>query len=152
MNYKGYYQSPTGIIEITADESAILSVKFVTQQSGYNDESQTIIAQCIARLQEYFAGNRKSFDLPLNPEGTPFQQKVWKALTEVPYGQTICYKELAIKIGQPGASRAVGNANGKNPICLLIPCHRVIRGNGTLGGYAYGTETKSFLLKLEKGK
>lgn len=149
MTNRGYFHSPIGIIEIVADESAITSLKFVKQQSFEENEPAAIILQCKAQLQEYFDGDRKSFDLPLKPQGTLFQNKVWKALAMIPYGQTISYQELAMKIGQPKASRAVGNANGKNPICLLIPCHRIIRCNGDLGGYAYGIETKAFLLKLE---
>ncbi len=149
MTNRGYFHSPTGIIEIIADEAAIISLKFVKLQSMEEDKHTAMIVECKAQLQEYFRGNRHSFDLPLQPKGTPFQQKVWKALTMIPYGHTISYQELARQIGQPKASRAVGNANGKNPICLLIPCHRVVRSNGALGGYAYGIETKAFLLKLE---
>jgi methylated-DNA-[protein]-cysteine S-methyltransferase len=101
------------------------------------------------QLQEYFAGKRKTFTFPLAPRGTPFQLAVWNALLEIPYGDTISYAELARRIGKPSAVRAVGAANGANPIPVIIPCHRVIGSNGTLTGYGGGIERKQWLLALE---
>jgi len=108
-----------------------------------------IRATCI-QLDEYFAGKRRIFELPLSPEGTPFQQTVWKRLQEIPYGQTISYAQLAKAVGNPKACRAVGSANGKNPIPIIIPCHRVIASDGSLGGFSSGLENKIQLLALEK--
>jgi methylated-DNA-[protein]-cysteine S-methyltransferase len=106
----------------------------------------------VTQLQEYFAGTRRQFDLPLAPEGTPFQQRVWRALLEIPYGETISYGELAGQIGQRNASRAVGLANGSNPLSIVIPCHRVIGANGKLTGYGGGLPNKERLLALERGE
>lgn len=102
------------------------------------------------QLAEYFAGKRKVFDLELNPKGTDFQKKVWRELVKIPYGRTISYGELAKRIGNPSASRAVGLANGKNPISIIIPCHRVIGKNGSLTGFGGGIEVKRFLLDHEQ--
>ncbi|HEX2128526.1 MAG TPA: methylated-DNA--[protein]-cysteine S-methyltransferase [Solirubrobacterales bacterium] len=104
-----------------------------------------------AQLAEYFAGERREFDLVLDPRGTPFQQGVWRALTEIPYGSTVSYGELAGRLGCPAASRAVGAANGLNPISIVIPCHRVVGTRGELTGYAGGLERKRLLLELERG-
>ena len=103
------------------------------------------------QLGEYFAGERTGFDLPLDPAGTPFQRAVWEALVEIPYGETVSYGELARQVGRPGASRAVGLANGRNPISIVVPCHRVIGASGSLTGYGGGLDRKRFLLELEAG-
>ena len=113
-------------------------------------EETELILECKKQLEEYFAGKRKTFDLPLVPKGTEFQQKVWKALQEIPYGETRTYGEIAAAIGNPKAARAVGMANNKNPIGIIIPCHRVVGANGKLVGYAGGMEKKEFLLELER--
>jgi methylated-DNA-[protein]-cysteine S-methyltransferase len=105
----------------------------------------------ISQLEEYFAGRRQQFDLSLTPNGTPFQQRVWRALLEVPYGATISYAQLAARIGQPTASRAVGLANGRNPLPIVIPCHRVIGADGKLTGYGGGLPIKERLIALEQG-
>jgi methylated-DNA-[protein]-cysteine S-methyltransferase len=102
-----------------------------------------------AQLEEYFAGERTEFDLPLALDGTPFQQRVWSALRAIPYGQTTTYGALAARIGSPGAARAVGLANGSNPVCVIVPCHRVIGSNGTLTGFGGGIPRKRLLLDLE---
>ncbi|MCE1189130.1 MAG: methylated-DNA--[protein]-cysteine S-methyltransferase [Ignavibacteria bacterium] len=102
------------------------------------------------QLLEYFAGTRKTFDIPLDMEGTPFQKKVWKQLTRIPYGKTVSYKDVAVKIKQPEAVRAVGMANGANPVPIIVPCHRVINANGKLGGYSGGLDIKIQLLDMEK--
>lgn len=109
-----------------------------------------LIRKAAEQLMEYLAGKRKAFDLPLEPEGTPFQKAVWKALTGIPYGKTRTYKDIAESIGNPKACRAVGMANNKNPIAILIPCHRVIGAGGKLVGYAGGLDIKKKLLDLEK--
>jgi methylated-DNA-[protein]-cysteine S-methyltransferase len=111
--------------------------------------SPTRFAGVQRQLDEYFAGRRTAFDLPLVMEGTPFQRRVWSALREIPYGETISYGELARRIGRPSAARAVGLANGSNPIAVIVPCHRVIGANGTLTGYGGGIERKRLLLELE---
>jgi methylated-DNA-[protein]-cysteine S-methyltransferase len=108
-----------------------------------------VLAETERQLAEYFAGTRTTFDLPLAPTGTPFQKKVWKALLTIPFGETRSYGEIAVQIGSPAAVRAVGAANGKNPISIVAPCHRVIGASGKLTGFAGGLETKAFLLALE---
>lgn len=110
------------------------------------------LRQLAAELREYFAGHRRSFDVPLICRGTPFQEAVWAALQEIPYGQTICYEELASRVGRPAAQRAVGLANGRNRIAIVIPCHRVVNKGGRLGGYGGGLWRKEFLLALERGQ
>ena len=108
-------------------------------------------AEPIEQLQQYFAGTRTSFDVPLEPSGTPFQLRVWSALQDIGYGETLSYGELAARVGQPSAARAVGMANGRNPIAVIVPCHRVIGADGTLTGYGGGLERKRMLLALEAG-
>lgn len=110
-----------------------------------------LLAETARQLEEYFAGTRQVFDLPLRPEGTPFRQKVWQALLTIPYGQTRSYRDIAAQIGAPRAVRAVGGANHHNPISIIIPCHRVIGADGRLRGYGGGTDKKTTLLQLEQG-
>jgi methylated-DNA-[protein]-cysteine S-methyltransferase len=112
----------------------------------------TTSAMSSASSREYFDGRRRQFDLPLAPEGTPFQQRVWRALLDIPYGQTTSYGEIAIRLGQRSASRAVGLANGSNPLPIVIPCHRVIGASGKLTGYGGGLAIKEHLLALERGE
>jgi AraC family transcriptional regulator of adaptative response/methylated-DNA-[protein]-cysteine methyltransferase len=114
-------------------------------------DRHALLDSLIAQLDEYFAGCRRVFDLPLTYPGTDFQQQVWAALLEIPYGQTWSYLELAKRVGSPDAMRAVGQANGMNPIAIVIPCHRVINASGTLGGYGGGLPRKQHLLNLERG-
>lgn len=109
-----------------------------------------VLSQAQIQLQEYLQGRRKKFDLPLDMQGTEFQKKVWKELLQIPYGKTLSYKQLATALGSPQASRAVGTANGKNPLCIVIPCHRVINTDGGLGGYSGGLKIKGRLLQLEQ--
>ena len=108
-----------------------------------------MLLQAAEQLTEYFAGDRKCFDLPLQPEGTLFQRQVWQALAEIPYGETRSYRDIAARIGRPKAVRAVGGANGRNPLSIIIPCHRVIGADGSLTGFAGGTTVKQQLLQLE---
>lgn len=111
-----------------------------------------LIAECIAQLEAYFAGQLKQFNLPLAPQGTPFQQRVWQLLQLVPYGRTDSYGNLAKQLGDVKTTRAVGTANGSNPIAIIIPCHRIIGANGSLTGYAGGLDRKQFLLALESNQ
>ena len=147
-----HYTSPVGIYEIEADEKAITGINLVKNVPFEKQTSANplIVETCI-QLDEYFAGKRRTFDLPLLPRGgTPFQQNVWKKLQEIPYGRTISYAQLAQAINNPKACRAVGSANGKNPISIIIPCHRVIAADGGIGGYTGGLVIKRRLLELEK--
>jgi len=144
-----YYSSPVGILEIKSTENHITQLLFKESAKTSSENIPAVMKECIRQLDEYFSGNRKDFTLPLAPEGTNFQCSVWKALQTIPYGQTISYKELAERVENPKACRAVGTANGRNPIAIIIPCHRVIAANGTLGGYAGGLDIKTILLKLE---
>ncbi len=114
--------------------------------------STTPFADVRAQLREYFAGRRIEFDVPLAMDGTPFERRVWSALRDIPYGETVSYGEVAHRVGQPSAARAVGLANGRNPIAVIVPCHRVIGANGTLTGYGGGLERKRLLLELEHGQ
>ena len=143
------YNSIIGDIFISADENFLLSVQFVNHNFIENQENK-IIRQTIKQFDEYFRGKRKKFELPLNPKGTEFQKKVWQQLMNIPYGKTSTYKDIATLIGNTNASRAVGNANNKNPIAIIIPCHRVIGSNNKLTGYAGGLDKKEKLLNLEK--
>lgn len=111
--------------------------------------AQAILGEAVRQIGDYLAGARRDFDLPLDIAGTPFQESVWKALRDIPFGSTISYKELAARISNPKAVRAVGTANGRNPVCIIIPCHRVIAADGTLGGYSGGLPNKRRLLAVE---
>lgn len=139
-------ETPIGPLTLQADEAAVTAIRFGAV--GAQDASPLLDA-AEAQLREYFAGARRTFDLPLAPHGTAFQQRVWMVLRAIPYGETRTYGELAAAIGSPNASRAVGMANHRNPIPIVIPCHRVIGANGTLTGYAGGLEVKRKLLALE---
>lgn len=146
---KAYYNSPIGTIEISGTEEGVLSILFVekTEETGYVSEA---VQDCLEQLDEYFTGSRKDFDVKFILEGTDFQKKVWKALTSIPYGKTAAYKDIAEAVGSPKAVRAVGSTNSKNPISIIVPCHRVIGANGTLTGYAGGLWRKEWLLNHEK--
>ena len=147
------FNSKIGIITIDADETGIkaLSLPDKPKQPDISKASALpLLNEAKKQVLEYLEGSRKEFDLLLAPEGSVFQQKVWKALTLMPYGETRSYGEIAKLIGNPKACRAVGMANNKNPISLIIPCHRVIGSNGSLVGYGWGLELKAELLKLEK--
>lgn len=157
MNYYTYYQSPHGQMTIQANDTGLLGVWFEIQTTqpqdlGAYSGDHAILNQAKIQLEEYFSGRRTQFDLPLAAKGTDFQQSVWQALCKIPYGETWSYQQLADEIGNPKAVRAVGLANGKNPISVIVPCHRVIGKNGKLTGYAGGVETKEKLLQLERSK
>lgn len=146
-----YYETIIGRIGIVDNGAAITHIYFGENIPKDADIVETLlIKKAFEQLQEYFDGKRNVFDLPLSPQGTEFQQKVWKALQEIPYGNTCSYKDIANNIGNVKASRAVGMANNKNPIPIFIPCHRVIGVNGKLVGYAGGLDVKEKLLKIEK--
>lgn len=147
--YYGYYESPIGKIKIEVEGRSVIGVYFSDESSEENRNE--LVDECKKQLEEYFNGKRKSFDLNIKfVKGTEFQLKVWNALKEIPYGEKVTYKYIAEKINNPKAVRAVGGANNKNPISIIIPCHRVIGVNGKMVGYAEGIDKKEFLLKLEK--
>lgn len=153
MNMKNYaiYDSPYGKIKICYAEEKIIGLKKVDDEEVKNMGTMTKLTDKVCvQLQEYFEGKRKKFDFPYELHGTQFQKKVWGVLYEIPYGETRTYKDIAIAIGNPKASRAVGMANNKNPIIIVVPCHRVIGANGKLVGYAGGLEMKKGLLDMER--
>ena len=151
MKYYHYYESPIGKLVIVHNDRGItnLYLAHLLQIEDGIQEETNLIKEAVKQLDEYFNGLRQSFDLPLAPAGTHFQQKVWQTLRNIPCGKTYSYKQIAEQIGNSKASRAIGIANNKNPILLLIPCHRVIGANGKLIGFAAGLEMKKYLLTLE---
>ncbi len=154
MNYT-YLDSLIGRLLIAGDGEAVRRISFpeqgkpVTPEPEWRESAAGPVGEAVRQLREYFKGGRTEFDLPLQPEGTAFQLKVWRSLQEIPYGKTWSYGELAKRIGNPKASRAVGAANGANPLPIVIPCHRVIGADGTLTGFGGGLPTKKALLDLE---
>ena len=143
------YQTPFGPVTIDADESAVIRVRFGGELSAAPRKHTEIADQAAEQLAEYFSGRRQSFTVPLRPAGTPFQKRVWEELLQIPYGETVTYGQVALRIGRPTAARAVGMANHQNPIAVMIPCHRVVGANGALTGYAAGLPMKRRLLDLE---
>ena len=150
-------ESPIGRVFVQADGEAVTGL-YLPGHKGWaggpadgSRRSDQSLKSVRTQLAEYFAGERQEFDVPLKSTGTPFQERVWRALLEIPYGTTISYAELARRVGQPTASRAVGAANGRNPISILVPCHRVVGANGQLTGYGGGLEAKRWLLEWEAG-
>lgn len=154
MNFT-YLETPIGTLLIAGDNEAVRRIDFPKNgkaskpEADWTQSERGPVGQAAKQLREYFAGKRADFDLPLAPEGTEFQRTVWRNLQEIPYGETISYGELAKRVGNPKASRAVGAANGQNPIPIVIPCHRVIGANGKLTGFGGGLPTKEALLALE---
>ena len=152
-----YYNTPIGTAKITGDNNGIQTITFITDNLdegnlitiGLEDENPECLRACVLHLKEYFQGKRTSFNLLLNPQGTKFQKLVWKGLSTIPYGKTISYLAQSKKIGDIKAVRAVAAANGKNPISIIIPCHRVIGSDGSLTGYAGGVWRKKWLLDFE---
>ncbi len=143
-----YLQHNNIILEISGDENGVSSINFVKHKK--HDEIPECLVAALEQLKEYFDKKRKIFDLPLNISGTEFQKKVWKALQDIPYGETRTYQDIALAVGNPKACRAVGGANNKNNIPVIIPCHRVIGKNGSLVGFGSGLAIKKELLQLEK--
>ena len=144
-----YINSPIGITKISGDENGIASVTVLNTDEKISDIIPEELEDCVLQLQEYFKGERQEFSLKLNPQGTEFQQRVWDALQTIPYGKTTSYLELSKQLGDVKAIRAVANANGKNPLWIIIPCHRVIGSDGSLTGYAGGLHRKKWLLEHE---
>ena len=149
--HKAYYKSPLGPIEITARQGSILSLDFVEDIQSGDTDLPFCLKACLKQIDEYFCGKRKEFLLKLDPQGTSFQKMVWQQLEKISFGEVVSYGEIASIIGKPAACRAVGNANGKNPIAIIIPCHRVVGSDGSLTGYGGGLWRKKWLIKHEKG-
>ena len=152
-----YMLTPVGQLKLVANETALVAVlwqnenpKRVRLEELLEQHDHPILCEAQQQLAEYFAGTRQQFDLPLDFDGTYFQKQVWQALLQIPYGETRSYKQIAEQLGNPKAVRAVGAANGKNPISIIAPCHRVIGASGKLVGFAGGLENKQILLKLEQ--
>lgn len=153
-------ESPIGAVRLFADGEALVAATLPAQppppcaaqalEAGPGGGDHPVLARAARQLQEYFAGERETFDLPLAPHGTEFQRAVWSALTAIPFGATRSYGELAATLGRPTASRAVGAANGQNPLAILVPCHRVVGASGALTGYAGGLAAKEWLLRHEQ--
>lgn len=149
--------SPIGPLLLAASDAGMHAIEFpdarhpVRRGDDWVESGHPLLDRARQQLDEYFAGERRRFDLPLAPQGTPFQRQVWETLATIGYGQTLSYGQLAARIGRPSASRAVGAANGRNPIPIVLPCHRVIGANGSLTGFGGGLPTKQFLLRLEGG-
>jgi len=151
--HKLEYKSPIGVIEIIGTDEAIISIMFSERDvATYNvqDESPKVLKDCLKQLEQYFKGDRHEFTFPYIFEGTDFQKSVWIALTKVPCPETVSYKDIAASIGNEKAVRAVGTANGKNKLSIVIPCHRIIGSNGKLTGYAGGLWRKEWLLQHEQ--
>jgi methylated-DNA-[protein]-cysteine S-methyltransferase len=147
------YQSPIGPLVLSARSDQLVGLHLPESDDAVpigTERKTPILARAAKQLAEYFAGKRETFDLALAPEGTAFQRRVWDALLEIPYGATTSYGAIAQRIGRPAASRAVGAANGRNPIAIIIPCHRVIGANGALTGFGGGLPAKTFLLTHER--
>jgi methylated-DNA-[protein]-cysteine S-methyltransferase len=156
VTYYTTTDTPVGPMVLTAEGDA-LSGSYL-HEGRHNPElsrdrerrdHHPVLEEAVAQLDDYFGGRRSDFDLPLQMDGTPFQRQVWSALRTIPYGETASYGEIAAQVGQPGAARAVGSANGRNPVAVIVPCHRVIAADGTLGGYGGGLPRKRWLLALE---
>lgn len=143
-----YYRSPIGVIEIIGNENGVSSVLFV-EPAEEGGETPACLENCISQLDEYFNAGRKEFSLKLDLHGTDFQKRVWNKLLKIPFGKTVSYLDIAIAIGNRKSIRAVGGANGRNPISLIVPCHRVIGTDGSLTGYGGGLWRKEWLLKFE---
>jgi len=158
MRYYDFYESPYGQMLLVADGEALCGVYFDGQKylpqvasQWRRDAQHATLRQAKRELAEYFAGKRKRFEVALAPEGTPFQRSVWKAIATVGFGETISYAELAQRAGCPGSARAAGAATGRNPIGIIVPCHRILGSDGSLTGYAGGLDRKRALLALESG-
>ncbi|MBC6003428.1 methylated-DNA--[protein]-cysteine S-methyltransferase [Paeniclostridium sp. NSJ-45] len=149
QRYYYYCDSPIGILEISTTEEELISILYVDEKRE-NTEQPKILKEVIKQIQEYFNGERKEFNIKIKLKGTEFQEKVWNALTHIPYGETVSYKYIATKIGNEKAVRAVGNTNGRNVINIVVPCHRVIGANKSLTGYGGGLDRKLWLLQHEE--
>ena len=146
--YFDYYDSPIGLIEIAGTSTAVIALNFVEERC-WEVASNWLVAEAVRQIDEYFDGKRRDFDIEMTLEGTDFQQQVWRQLRKVPYGCVASYQDIAKGVGRPTAVRAVGAANGRNPIAIMVPCHRIIGKNGHLVGYGSGLWRKEWLLKHE---
>lgn len=148
------YNSPVGELWIEEEDGFLIRIERMRKERKYDSKTDpqpvTVLEKTCRELDEYFAGKRKSFDIPLKLSGTEFQKKAWEELQKIPYGETITYGEQARRLGNEKAVRAVGGANGRNPVLIMVPCHRVIGADGSLTGFAAGISVKAFLLELEK--
>lgn len=150
-----HVDSPVGPLLLAATDAALVAIEFrdnrhpVRRDPSWQPGDNAMLRETERQLHEYFDGSRRTFDLPLSPRGTPFQREVWAMLATIPYGATCSYGDMARRIGRPAAVRAVGAANGRNPIPIVLPCHRVLGADGSLTGFGGGLPTKAFLLRLE---
>lgn len=147
MTYQSYLKTPIGFLRILSNGNGITEVRFMDTDGPEDPDIHTESAR--TQLREYFEGNRNTFDVNLEADGTAFEHNVWDQLNKIPFGSTTTYGTIAKKIGDPNASQAVGSANGKNPIAIIVPCHRVVGSNNNLTGYAGGLDRKEWLLKHE---
>ena len=152
QTFKTYYKSPLGPIEIVGSKDSIMALDFVEDMLPGDDELTFCVKECLKQVGEYFKGKRREFFLNLQPAGTEFQKSVWRQLEKIPYGKTTSYGAIADILAKPNASRAVGSANGKNPIAIIVPCHRVIGSDGSLTGYGGGVWRKRWLIGFERGE
>jgi len=154
MNFHTSVDSPIGPITLIADDEALVEVRFPKEgwrvDGAVSDPDHPVLRQAAQELTEYFDGQRTDFDVPLDPRGTAFQLSAWEALRTIPYGETVSYREQAKRLGDVGKARAVGAANGRNPLPIVVPCHRVIGSNGHLTGFGGGIESKAWLLDHER--
>ena len=151
MKYVKYMETELGKIGIIEENNYIVKISIGEEkEQGIEQKDTPLLLNATTQIKEYLKNKRKNFELPLNPKGTEFMKKVWNELLKIPYGQTRTYKQIAEAIGNEKSARAVGMANNKNPIPIIIPCHRVVGANGSLVGYALGLDMKKYLLKLEK--
>lgn len=150
-----FVDSPVGPLFVAASDDGLRAIEFranrhpVKRDGDWQPGDNAVLRLARKQLGEYFAGKRRTFDLPLSPRGTEFQRSVWTTLATIPYGETVSYAQLAARVGKPSAMRAVGAANGRNPLPIVLPCHRVIGADGSLTGFGGGLPTKQYLLKLE---
>lgn len=150
MKYFLKYNSPIGELYLVEEDNYLIEINFSPIVEDITEMETKLLTECKKELDEYFNGERREFTIPLKLYGTDFQKKVWNALIDIPYGETRSYKEIAISVGNPKGCRAVGMANNRNPIPIIIPCHRVIGADKKLVGYGGGIEKKIYLLELEK--
>lgn len=148
--HRAFFRSPIGTVEVVGTETGLKGLQFVPGEPGGPSESDPVLEAALAQLDEYFLGERRGFSLRLELEGTDFQRRVWRELQKVPFGQTVSYGEVAAALGMPKAARAIGQANHHNPVSIIIPCHRVVGGDGRLVGYGGGLWRKHWLLEHEK--
>lgn len=151
--YFTYFSSPVGLLQLEGTATCLTSLTVCREKAPRPGAGAScpLLDRAVGELESYFSGARRVFDIPLDPAGTAFQKRVWAAISQIPYGRTLTYGQVAAAVGAPGACRAVGMAAGRNPILLLVPCHRVIGADGSLTGYAGGLEMKRALLALEAG-